>query len=342
MISDKGHVDPRATPNHEILREMNDFVAGVNPDAVLLGEANTQPERLVRYFGDNGDELHMLYNFVLNSAVFLAFAREDASPIPPILNDLMLPLPPRAQWLNFLRNHDELSLERLTEAEREDVYAVFAPDEDMRAYDRGIRRRLAPLLGNNRRRLEMAFSLIFTLPGTPLLMWGDEIGMGDDLALEERESVRTPMQWSNAPNAGFSTAPAEKLFRPVIKDGEFGYPRVNVEAQLNDRDSLIHWIKRVIAMTKSHHAFGEGKWFHVPASHKAIMAHHCDCDDDVVLAVHNLSDDPVTARLDLDRSLYMGYKDVFGDGDYPPFDGQTITLHPYGYRWIVMDTDGSG
>src|SRR5690606_4819531 len=205
-----------------LLEHMRDFVSLRRPEAVLLGEVDVDPEHYPDYFGD-GDRLTLLLNFWANNHLFLALARGEAEPL--LRSIRQQPEPPhRAQYAIWLRNHDELGLARLTDAEREEVMQVFAPDPDMRIYERGIRRRLAPMLGGDTRRLAMAHALLFSLPGTPILRYGEEIGMGDDLSLPERLAVRTPMQWSNEPNAGFSRAPAQELAAALIDEGDFTFP----------------------------------------------------------------------------------------------------------------------
>ena len=224
------------------LWEMCRFVSERSGDAVLLGEANVPPSELARYFS-GGNGLHMLFSFIVMNYVFGALVREDAALI---ADGLTIPpaIPGIGQWANFLRNHDELDLSRLPESVREAVFAALAPDETMRLYGRGIRRRLAPMLGGDQRRMELALSLLFTLRGTPVVWYGDEIGMGEDLSLEERLSVPTPMQWANKPNGGFSTAPPAALIRPVISDGKFGYRRVNVVDQQRVPESLLNWTEQ--------------------------------------------------------------------------------------------------
>lgn len=215
---------------------------------ILLAEADVEPDDLAFYYG-KGDRFNMLFNFLLDNFLFLALAREEAEPI---TGYLQRPMPPdNCQWANFLRNLDELDLERLNEEERQDVFTRFAPDEDMRIFNRGIRRRMAPMLNGNRKHLEMAYSLLFTMPGSPLLVYGDELGMGDNLDLPGRTSVRTPMQWTDDKSGGFSTAPADKLFRQPITKGPFGVKKINVEAQRHETDSLLNWMKRLIMMRKN-------------------------------------------------------------------------------------------
>ena len=224
---------PEAAKDLEFLTELREHVQWRRADAVLLAEANVEPDELPVYFGDLGgsaNRLHMLFDFMLNGRLMLALARRHPEPVIEALRDTPA-LPPAAQWATFLRNHDEIDLSKLTAEQRDEVFAAFGPEEHMRIYGRGIRRRLAPMLGNDRRRIELAYALQFSLRGTPVLRYGEEIGMGEDLSLPGRQSIRTPMQWSHQPNAGFSPADPDKLVQPVIDSGDFGYERVNVTAQ---------------------------------------------------------------------------------------------------------------
>jgi maltose alpha-D-glucosyltransferase / alpha-amylase len=333
VIAHKGTEKPRENPRHDILREMRAYAENINPEVVLLGEANTEPERLGEYFGQ-GDELNMLFNFLLDSYLFLVLAREEAEELREFLQKLP-PKPENAQWLNFLRNHDELSLERLTEAEREEVYKVFAPEEHMRVYNRGIRRRLAPMLKGDRRHLELAFSLLFSLPGAPAVLYGDEIGMGDDLSLHERDAVRTPMQWSTLPNGGFSAAPSEKLLRPVISQGDFSYKHVNVEAQLSDPEAIVHWVKRLIECYKTLPELSHGQLHLIRADDTAVMVHACTWEGKTTIALHNLNEHPCRVHCHFDGYDITQFDDAFDDQPYAHVGGAEIELHPYGYRWLV-------
>jgi maltose alpha-D-glucosyltransferase/alpha-amylase len=238
------------------LHDLRDLLQRRCGHAILLGEANVLPPEHLQYFGRRGDRLQMLFNFFVNQHLFYALASADARPLARALRTTRA-VPPSAQWGQFLRNHDELDLGRLTEAQRQQVFARFGPEPAMQLYGRGIRRRLAPMLGN-RPQLELAYSLLFTLPGTPVMRYGDEIGMGDDLTLPERTAVRTPMQWSAEPQAGFSTA--EQLVVPVITQGVYAYAQVNVEAQRRDPQSLLNWTERLIRLHKECPEFGWGRW----------------------------------------------------------------------------------
>ena len=229
--------------DYELLHEMRDFLQWRRRDAILLAEANVPPDEDMKYFGADGDNLQMMLNFAVNQRLFYAMASGDVEPLRWALQQTA-PRPDAAQWVQFLRSHDECDLGRLRDEERQQVFRAFGPEKNMQLYDRGIRRRLTPMLHNDRRRLELAFSLLFSLPGTPMMQYGDEIGMGDDLSLPERECARTPMQWTSEPNGGFSRA--DHVVRPVIDDEEYGYKKVNVANQRRDRDSLLTFIERTI------------------------------------------------------------------------------------------------
>lgn len=331
---------PNPPKDFEYLTQLRQHVQWRRADAVLLAEANVEPDDLPAYFGDNGgsaNRLHMLFDFMLNGRLMLALARHDPEPIIDALRDTPT-LPPGGQWATFLRNHDEIDLSRLTAEQREQVFDAFGPEEEMRIYGRGIRRRLAPMLGNDRRRLELAYALQFSLRGTPVLRYGEEIGMGDDLSLPGRQSIRTPMQWSDQPNAGFSSAAAEKLVRPVIDSGEYGYQRVNVTAQRRDPGSLLNWFERMIRTLRETPEIGSGSCTHVDVRlPPAVLAHRADGPTGSMLFLHNLG--PDKAVLDLGE-LYPETElpgDVLSDRRYAPvgkFDA--LELAGYGYRWIRL------
>jgi maltose alpha-D-glucosyltransferase/alpha-amylase len=311
-------------------------------DSMLLAEANVEPDQLKQYFTDDNssNRLHMLFDFMLNSRLALGLARRDPEPIIDALRDTPK-LPDGGQWATFLRNHDEIDLSRLTAEQRADVMAEFGPDENMRLYDRGIRRRLAPMLNNDRRRLELAYSLQFTLRGTPVLRYGDEIGMGEDLELPGRYAIRTPMQWSGGANAGFSTAPAKRLVRPAISGGDFGFETVNVDAARHDRNSLLHWFERMIHTLRESPEVGYGNCAHVdvPAP-RGVLVHRADGDAGTMVFLHNLSDEPGTVDLSSLAEESSDPDQVFADGDYPhlesPDELGSLELAGYGYRWIRL------
>jgi maltose alpha-D-glucosyltransferase / alpha-amylase len=334
--TDKEHCDP-----YEYLQEMRFHVQTLCGDAVIMAEANLSPDEVPNYFGD-GAKIHMSFNFWANQHLFLALAREDATPLRKAYEDLP-GIPRYCQWNNFLRSHDELDLGRLQEDELQEVFQAFGPEENMQLYDRGIRRRLAPMLGNDKRRLELAHSLMLTLPGTPVLRYGDEIGMGDDLSLEDRKSVRTPMQWSGEPNGGFSTAPKDKLPLPVIEEGEFGYHEVNVERQRRDPESLLNWLERTLRHRKEHPEFGNGRCHWIDVENPAVLAHSCEAGRLKVFAVHNLSGREITIKLPLGDTQACLHDLLANRSEEVQENSQHhITLEPYGYRWLraeLQETD---
>lgn len=322
----------------EYLLDMRQCLSWQRGDAVFMGEANLPPDQVPMYFGE-GDRVHVIFNFFVNQHLFLAMARGDARPIRDAYAALPK-IPNYCQWANFLRSHDELDLGRLTDSERAEVFRAFGPEQNMQLYDRGIRRRLAPMLGGDRRRLQLAHSLVLTLPGTPVLRYGDEIGMGEDLSLEERDSIRTPMQWANAKNAGFSSAAEDRLVLPVVTGGDFGYERVNVAAEQRDPDSLLNWLERATRMRMRTPEFGTGNCTWLETSDAAVLAHCCEGDHSSVFAIHNFSDRAVEVGVKLGRRV-EGLFDLFHDETFPAReDGeQRFRMEPYGYYWLREGRD---
>ncbi|MDQ6850400.1 MAG: alpha-amylase family protein [Actinomycetota bacterium] len=310
-------------------------------DAVLLCEANVAPDDVAAYCaaaqpGPN-DRAHMMFAFGINAQLWLALARRDAEPLVEALRALPR-LPKMAQWATFLRNHDELDLSRLTDEQRNDVMAAFAPKPDMRIYNRGIRRRLAPMMNGERRRIELAYSLQFTMPGTPVLRYGEEIGMGEDLKLGGREAIRTPMQWDGSRSAGFSTAPPDLLVRPVRNRGGYAPKRVNVRAQRRDRDSLLLWFEQLIRTLRECPEIGATapSVLDVPLP-RSVLAHRFDAPEGSILLLHNLADVPVTVDLTAVETSSGAYE-VFGDVQYEPLSRKQsdLRLNGWGYRWIRL------
>src|SRR5205814_6797768 len=281
---------------HGFLRELRHHVDSNYPNRMLLAEANQWPEDSVAYFGQ-GDECHMSFHFPLMPRLFMAIRMEDRFPIVDILAQTP-PIPDNSQWALFLRNHDELTLEMVTDEERDYMYRAYTQDRLARL-NLGIRRRLAPLLGNDRRRIELMNGLLFSLPGTPILYYGDEIGMGDNIYLGDRNGVRTPMQWSGDRNAGFSRCNPQRLFLPVIIDPEYHFEAINVEAQQNNPNSLLWWMKRLIALRKRHKAFGRGKLEFLQPANRKVLAFLRRYQEESILVVANLSRFVNHAELDL-------------------------------------------
>jgi maltose alpha-D-glucosyltransferase/alpha-amylase len=294
-------------------------------DAVLLGEANVPRESIPDYFG--ATRLHMLFNFEVNQRLWLALAREEAAPLVEALRDTS-GIPGADQWATFLRNNDELDLGRLSDDERRAVFRRFAPSKRMQLYDRGIRRRLAPMLGGDRARLELAFSLLVALPGTPVLFYGDEIGMGDDLALPERLAVRTPMQWSPAANAGFSTAPRSQLALPVVSRGAYAYREVNVAVEQRDDGSLLRFVQRAIRTRRRLREL-KGAWEPLRVREPSVLALRYEVDGSKLVALHNLSASPVQVH----GAAADGLVDVFANRAYPS-PRRAVELDGHGFRWL--------
>ncbi|HEU0167860.1 MAG TPA: alpha-amylase family protein [Chloroflexota bacterium] len=336
VISDKGAaVEPRQ--NWHLLRDMRLFLQWQRGDAILLAEANVLPDQDLDYFGDRDDRMQMLFNFQANQHLFYALATEDCRTLAEALESTK-PRPETAQWAHFLRNNDELDLGRLVEEQRQKVMAAFAPEEDMRLYGRGIRRRLPPMLGGDRARIELAYSLMFTLPGTPVLRYGDEIGMGDNLELKERDCGRTPMQWSDHENAGFSIA--RKVFRPVIEDGPFGCKRVNMAGQRRNPDSLLNWMERIIRMYKECPEFAWGDWRLLDTGSNAVLGVQYCWRDNSTVALHNLSAQPAGVHIEIqhrdgERLLNL----LSADHSIGRSKRHAIELEPYGYRWYRVGTE---
>lgn len=332
MIHKKGLDSTEPGDPHGILKELRRFVSERREGAMLIGEADVEPSHIADYFGD-GDELNVLFNFLLSNFLFLALAREQAEPIGRCLK-LLPSMPQSGQWANFLRNLDELDLERLTDEERQDVFAAFAPESNMQIFGRGIRRRLAPML-RDERQLRMAYSLMFSLPGTPVLVYGDEIKMGDDLDLPGRSAVRTPMQWSDAKNAGFSTADKRRLNRPIISDGDFSYKLINVEAQRGDPGSFWHWMKHLIAIRRTARECGWGTFDTIETDRPSVFAHRMKYQRDWLVAVHNLAGKACKVTLEFgapgERLTHL-----LGDAvPESPTDGQVrMRLPEYGHGWF--------
>lgn len=310
---------------HAILKELRRRIETHHPGCILLAEANQWPEDVRPYFGD-GDEFHMAFHFPVMPRLFMALKKGDASPIYEIMRRTP-PIPDSCQWCVFLRNHDELTLEMVTEKERQYMWAQYAPDPRMRL-NLGIRRRLAPLLDNDRRKLELLNSLLLTLPGSPIIYYGDEIGMGDNIWLADRNGVRTPMQWTAATNAGFSSAPADELYAPVIDDPVYGYLRVNVAAQEDDPNSLLNFIRRLVALRKEHPCFGRGTFKLLDTGNPAVLAYLREYQSERVLVLHNVSDAEQTGAVDLQSDT----SDLLTGEFYR--SGQ-LTLAPYRYLWLA-------
>src|SRR5205807_2702421 len=289
------------------------------------------------YFGSGkGDECHMAFHFPLMPRIFMAVRMEDRVPIVDILEQTP-PIPETSQWALFLRNHDELTLEMVTDEERDYMYRVYANDAKARI-NLGIRRRLAPLLGNDRKRIELLYLLLFSLPGTPVVYYGDELGMGDNVFLGDRNGVRTPMQWSSDKNAGFSRASPHALYFPIILDPEYHYEAINVEAQQRNSNSLFWWMKRALTLRKRYQAFGRGSFHFLHPENRKILAFVRRYDHEVILVVANLSRFPQPVYLDLSEYANTVPIELFGQTEFPVVSDKPyfLTLTPHAAVWFTL------
>ncbi|MBE9018788.1 trehalose synthase [Chroococcidiopsis sp. CCALA 051] len=335
LIQGIGIPDAKPEDLEGFLIGMREFLVSRRADAILLAEANVDADQIGVYFG-NGDKMQMLFSFLLNQHMFLALARQDAATLVEGLK-ILPDAHHNCQWLNFVRHHDELTLDRLQESEIQEIFQAFAPEENMQMWGRGVRRRLPPMLEGDRQQVELVYSLLLTLPGTPMLRYGEEIGMGDDLSLEGRGSVRTVMQWSSKANGGFSSAPADKLARPAIDRGEYGYQKLNVTSQQRDPNSILSWMERAIRTRKQYPEFGSGKWKIVATNEPSVFAHSSQQNGNTVIAVHNLS--AQSCSVSLKSAEYPHLLDVFSDRPYEQMDchSNSIEISGYGYRWFQVN-----
>ena len=323
---------------HAFLKELRKHVDGKFKNRMLLAEANQWPEDAAGYF-DDGNEVHMAFHFPLMPRMFMAVRMEDRFPVIDILQQTPV-IPENCQWAIFLRNHDELTLEMVTDEERDYMYRMYATDPAARL-NLGIRRRLAPLLNNDRKKIELMNGLLFSLPGTPVVYYGDEIGMGDNFYLGDRNGVRTPMQWSPDRNAGFSHANPQKLYLPPIIDPEYHYESINVDNQQNNPDSLLWWMKRIIALRKRFKAFGRGSLEFLHPKNRKILAFFRRYEDEVILVVANLSHAAQQTQLDLAEFQGRVPVELFGRAEFAPIDnGQYyFTLGPYAFYWFSLESE---
>ena len=333
VIGTKGAAVRVPTEQYDMLRTFREFLSWRQGDAIVLAEANVLPKTDMEYFGTSGERMQMMFNFEVNQHLFYALATSDARPLIKALKATKIS-EATAQWGLFLRNHDELDLGRLTRDQRQAVFAVFAPDKDMQLYNRGIRRRLAPMLQGDRRRLELAYSLMMALPGTPVLRYGDEIGMGDNLRLPERNCARTPMQWSGEPQGGFTKS--NKPILPVITGGVYGFEHVNVAQQRHDPNSLMNWMERMIRMRKEAPEIGWGEFSILQTRTPEVLAIRYDWRNNSVVVVHNLSATPREVWLKLDAEGSDCLADLLsGENSNSDASGEhCLLLEPYGYRWF--------
>jgi maltose alpha-D-glucosyltransferase / alpha-amylase len=325
---------PDGKQKFEYLAEFRQFLQWRRGDAILLGEANVKPDESAQYFGENGGNgIHMMFNFWVNQHLFHALATEDVDPLIDAI-EATADIPATSQWAQFLRNHDELDLGRLSDEQREQVFQRFAPDENMQLYGRGIRRRLAPMLGD-RDHEELAYSAMFSLPGSPVIRFGDELRMGDNLELDQRDAVRTPMQWADERNGGFSTADPDQLVHPVIEDGVWGCRHINVENQRRDPDSFLNWTANMIRLRKECPEIGWGSYAVLKTGVPGVLAIRYDWRGNSVLVLHNFAEQPHEVRLAIDDagdrlSDLRREDEIIADED----GSLRIRLDALDYRWF--------
>ncbi|WP_162056051.1 alpha-amylase family protein [Pontibacter pamirensis] len=323
---------------YELLDDMRAFINTHSENGILLAEATGPPEIIGNFFQDD-HRMHIAFNFLMNQHVFHAMALQEAAPLKKGF-DLLPSKPETCTWLNFLRHHDELTLVDLEKDEIQETFDAFAPEKDMQIFGHGIRRRLASMLENDRQRIELCYSLMFSLPGTPLIQYGAEIGMGDDLSLPGRISVRTAMQWSSTSvNGGFSTAPSQNLVRPVISEGTYGYKQVSVMKQQRDTSSLLNWMERIIRIRRQSHEIGKGEWRVLDTGNKAVFAHSCTLPSvSTIVAFHNLGKEAVSLGIPDIFSKASETLELLSDQAYshPVSNENVLELGTYGYRWFRL------
>src|SRR6185312_10946902 len=322
---------------HEVLRDLRRYLSRRRGGEILLGEVNLPYKDQLSFFGgSDGDELNVMFDFIAMQNMYLSLARQDAGPLAKALKGRPA-INPDNQWATFVRNHDELTLDKLTDEERQEVFAAFGPDEQMQLYGRGLKRRLPPMLDGDPRRIRMVYSLLFSLPGTPVLYYGEEIGMGENLEAEGRLAVRTPMQWTDGPNAGFSTAEPGKLVSPMVDEG-FGPQFVNAAQAKRDPDSLWNFMATLVKRYRECPELGWGRFEILQQPEKSVLAHRCTWEESSMVLLHNLSPDPVTVELDLAteerpaeilRDVLL--LDLLGDADAKIADDGTCTVPLEGF-----------
>ena len=337
LFEEIGHNGENHPKTHEFLKRVRKEVDALYPDRVMLCEANQWPEDVVEYFGEDGDECQMAFHFPLMPRLFMAVRRESRYPISEILANTPA-IPKNCQWGIFLRNHDELTLEMVTDDERDYMYAEYAKDPRMKS-NVGIARRLAPLLENSRDQIELFTGLLLSLPGSPVLYYGDEIGMGDNIYLGDRDGVRTPMQWNADRNAGFSSADPQQLYLPAILDPVYGFQAINVEAQMRSSTSLLNWTRKMLSVRKQHPVFGMGDYHELGSSNPSVLAFVREFGDDRVLCVNNLCRFPQPVELDLRRFEGMVPVELTGLVHFPKVGElpYLLSLPGHGFMWFGLE-----
>jgi trehalose synthase len=343
LLEEQAENDP-----HELVRSLRKYLSRRSGSAVMLGENNLPFEQQVPYFGDGDAEgLTMQFDFVGMQRLYLSLARQDARPLAQSLTERPV-VAEEAQWANFVRNHDELTLDKLSDDEREEVFDAFAPDESMRLFGRGIRRRLPPMLDGDPRRIRMVYSLLFSLPGTPVLFYGEEIGMGENLEIDGRQSVRSPMQWSDEPGGGFTSAPRRGLAPRITGDG-YSPTHVNAAQQRNDPDSLLRFFQTLIRRYRSSAEIGWGRFELLDHTCDSVLAHAMSSEQGTMIAVHNLSSDPQTVTLTVPEATgRIELADLLVDGGTASDDRSVtddrgrfeVAIAGYGYRWLRVHSGG--
>ncbi|MFB2585286.1 alpha-amylase family protein [Herbiconiux liukaitaii] len=323
---------------HSFLRSLRSYLGRRSGDGVLLGEVNLPRDEQQLFFGgEDGDELTMQFDFIAMQNLYLSLARRDARPLIEALQSRPKGSPD-SQWANFVRNHDELTLDKLTDSEREEVFAAFGPEKRMQIYDRGLVRRLPPMLEGDPRRIRMVYSLLFSMPGTPVLFYGEEIGMGENLDADGRMAVRTPMQWNDGPSGGFSTAPPSRL-RNALVEGGYGPAHVNVTQQRRDPDSLYSFVRMLVQHYRNAPEFGWGEFEVLPSEDPAVFVHSLRWDGRTVVVLHNFSADPVDVPLTLDATGGGWRLDRMLGGEQVPLDEKgraRVELEGYGFTWLRL------
>jgi len=335
LVEREGTLCQNLPETHAIIRDLRKRLDQAYPGRMLLAEANNWPDDVRAYFGD-GDEFHAAFHFPLMPRMFMSVKLEDRKPIIDVLEKTP-EIPNTCQWCIFLRNHDELTLEMVTDVERDYMYDEYAMDKTMRI-NRGIRRRLAPMMDNDRRRIELLNGLLMSMPGTPIVYYGDEIGMGDNIYLGDRNGVRTPMQWNGERNAGFSTADPERLYSPVISNAVYGSQVINVDSQERSEHSLLRWMKSLIQLRNSFQVFGRGTIQFLKPSNHRVLAYVRQLGEETVLVVNNLSNSAQAVELDVRRFKGHIPIEMFGRNLFPRFGDlpYLLTLGPYQFYWFQL------